>query len=632
MALFVLAMARVVYTQAVDPDGYSAQGLRQRLDAEVVPARRGSILDRTGAPLALSIPQQTIYADPAQVTDPAGTAERLAAVLDAVPGRVPLDTADLATRLGDRASRFTYVARQVDDDTAAQVTALGLPGVQTREEARRFQPSGSLAGSIIGNTDIDGNGTAGIEQLWDSVLRGTAGEVVRERAPRDRTFPNGRYEETPSVPGRDVVLTIDATMQYETESILLRAVDEAGAKGGMAVLMDPATGDVLAMANVDRQDGQVRLATANKAMVDVFEPGSVNKMITMAGAVQEGVTAPDTRWAVPPVLVYDDHEFHDAHSDGDGVMTARDILTESSNIGTFKIAEQLGPSRLYDYLAAFGLAERTPIEFPGESAGLLRPPDEWQGTDKVTIPYGQGVAVTALQVLGAYNAIANGGVYVPPRLVGAVVDTDGTRHDAPAPTTHEVVSPDTASVITSMLTDVVNADRGTGERAAIPGYTVAGKTGTAKKPQGKNGYLDAHGDPHYMQVFAGFAPADRPRFSAIVVLDEARKASGDADPIFGGAVAAPVFRELGRMALRELQVPPTTTVDTGAQPAAGDAVAQDVAQVVTTGEAATGAGATGAATTGAATTGAATTGAATTGASEPVTAAANGGVPPAGSP
>jgi len=577
--LFAAALARVAYTQTVDPDGYSDQGLRQRLDTEVVPAPRGSILDRSGYELALSIPQQTVWADPSQVLDPGETARRVALVLDAVPGRQPLDVAGLAAQLADPTRHFTYVARQIDDATAAQVEALQLPGIALREEARRFLPSGTLAQSVIGATDVDGNGTAGMEQLWNHVLTGTPGEVVTERAPLDRTYPNGRHDEEPPVAGRDVVLTIDRTLQYEIEQLMLRAVMEAGARGGMAVVMDPRSGDVLAIVNVDRNADsvQVQLSLANKAMLDVFEPGSVNKMITMAAAVQEGVTAPETPWQVPAVLVYDDKPFRDHDRDRDRRMTARDILTESSNIGTFMIAEQLAPTRLYDYLAAFGLADRTPIGFPGESAGLLRPADEWYGTDKVTIPYGQGVAVTAMQMLGAYNAIANGGTYIPPRLMAGVVDPDGTRHDAPAPEARAVVSPETAAIIASMLSDVVNADAGTGERAAIPGYTVAGKTGTAKKPQGPDGYFDAQGDAHYMQVFAGFAPAENPRFSAIVVLDESQHAADGDDPIFGGAVAAPVFRELGKIALRHLHVTPVTAVDATAQPVAQAAIADDLA-------------------------------------------------------
>lgn len=581
VVLFAGVLVRVAYTQTVDPDGYSAQGLRQRLESDVIPAARGSILDRRGQELALSIPQSTLWADPAEITDPVGTATRVAAVLDAVPGRTPLDVAGLAARLGEPGSRFAYVARQLDDGAAAAVEALDLPGVHRREEARRFAPAGSLAQSIVGATDLDGNGTAGLEQLYDDLLTGTPGEIVRERAPGDRTFPSGQRQETAPVPGQDLVLTLDRTIQYETEQIMLRAVEAAGAQGGMAVLMDPTSGDIYAMANVERAaDGTVELSKANKALVDVFEPGSVNKMITMAAAVQDGVTSPDTGWAVPEVLVVDDHPFRDTHPDPDGQMTAREIMTESSNLGTYLIAERLGPQRLYDYFGAFGLTERTTIGFPGESAGLLAPPDEWYGTNQVTIPYGQGVAVTAVQMLGAYNAIANGGTYVPPRLVSAVVDADGVRHDAPVPEGRAVVSPETAASITSMLGDVVGTEAGTGGRAAIAGYTVAGKTGTAKKPQGPTGYLDAAGRAHYMQVFAGFAPVEQPRFAALVVLDESRPPGvaeiDEEDVAFAGEVAAPVFAELGAMALRQLQVPPTAAIPPAPAAASGGMIPLDV--------------------------------------------------------
>jgi cell division protein FtsI (penicillin-binding protein 3) len=571
LLLFIAVMVKVAYTQTVDPEGYSAAGVAQRLDREVIPAPRGSILDRQGRELALSIPQQTAWADPRDIIDPLGTAQRLGAVLDARPGAQPTDIAALATKLTAPGSRFAYVARQLDDAVAAQIAALELPGINLLEEPRRFQPSGILAQSIVGATNLDGVGTGGIELLYDDVLTGTAGQLILERAEDGGSLP-GERNETPPVPGTDVVLTIDSTIQYEVEQILLRSVSDAQAIGGMVVVMDPNTGDILAMANVERQDGQPVLSKANKAMVDVFEPGSVNKMITMSAALQEGVTRPETTWEIPSEVTMDGTRFHDAEIDADGLMTGEEIIVQSSNLGTYYLAKNVGPERLYDYLAAFGLTERTPINFPGESKGLLRPPDQWYGRDKVTIPYGQGVAVTAVQMLGAYNVIANGGSYVPPRLVSAVVDPDGTRRDAPVPTGRPVVSPQTAAEVASMLRGAVNAEEGTGRLAQIPGYPVAGKTGTAKKPQGSTGYLDAEGNARYMQVFAGMVPADNPAFTAIVVLDESQvAASGDA--IFGGAVAAPVFSEIGKTVLRSLHVPPTEPVDTGGEQGEDDPAA-----------------------------------------------------------
>ncbi len=576
--LFLAVMAKVAYTQTVDPDGYSAAGVAQRLDREVIPAPRGSILDRQGRELALSIPQQTAWADPSDIIDPLGTAQRLAAVLDTRPGAPPTDVAALATKLSALDSRFAYVARQLDDSVAAQVAGLDLPGIYLLGEPHRFQPSGIVAQSIVGATNLDGVGTAGIEMLYDTVLTGQAGELVLERAEDGGSLPGERRETAP-VPGTDVMLTIDSTMQYEVEQILLQAVADAQAKGGIVVVMDPHTGDILAMANVELQDGVPVLSKANKAMVDVFEPGSVNKMITMAGALEAGVARPESVREVPATATMDGTTFRDTHTDADGLMTAHEILVESSNIGTYYLAKDLGWERLYEYFKAFGLTERTPIDFPGESAGLVRPSDEWFGRDKVTIPYGQGVAVTAVQMLGAYNAMANGGVYVPPRLVSAVIEPDGTRRDAPIPAGRPVVSPQTAAEVTAMLSDVVNADRGTGHLADIAGYSEAGKTGTARIPQGVTGYVDADGNRHYKQVFAGFVPADRPQASIIVVLDESQHAEGG-DPIFGGAVAAPVFATLGKMVMRSLHVPPTEPVDsaesTDAEGPAADAAAAPV--------------------------------------------------------
>ena len=558
--LFLAVMVKVAYTQTVDPDGYSAAGVAQRLDRDVIPAPRGSILDRQGRELALSIPQQTAWADPRDIIDPLATAQRIAAVLDARPGAQSTDVAALATKLSATDSRFAYVARQLDDSVAAQVAALELPGIYLLEEPHRFQSSGIVAQSIVGATNLDGVGTAGIEMLYDDVLTGRAGELILERAEDGGSLPGERTETAP-VPGTDVMLTIDTTMQYEVEQILLQAVADADAKGGIVVVMDPQTGDILAMANVELQDGVPVLSKANKAMVDVFEPGSVNKMITMAGALEAGVTRPSTTWEIPPVIYMDNYPFTDAHTDEDGLMTAHEILVESSNIGTYYLAKNLGWAPLYDYFKAFGLTERTPIDFPGESAGLVRPSEEWFGRDKVTIPYGQGVAVTAVQMLGAYNALANGGVYVPPRLVSAVMEPDGTRRDAPIPEGRPIVSPATAAEVTSMLSDVVNADRGTGQLADIAGYSEAGKTGTARIPQGNTGYEDADGNRHYKQVFAGFVPAERPQASIIVVLDESQVAADGTDATFGGKVAAPLFAQVGKMAMRALHVPPTEPVD-----------------------------------------------------------------------
>jgi cell division protein FtsI (penicillin-binding protein 3) len=552
VGLFAIVGLRLVMVQVVTADRYVRYGESQRgLEPIVLPAGRGAIFDRNGTELALSVVQRTIWADPRLITDPAAAARKLAPVLLA-------DEAELRSRL-ERDAAFVYVARQVPDEVADAVDELDLDGIFSLEEPKRLNPAGDLARSVIGRTDVDNAGVSGLEAQYDGALTGEPGELVVERDRDGRTIPAGRHHVDPATPGEDLVLTIDRNLQAESERILLEQVAERGAKGGTAIVSDPETGKILALVNVvvDPDTGEVRLTGDNVAVTANYEPGSVNKVITMAAAIEEGLVVPETELDVPNQLQVADHTFTDSH-DMPGRMSVAEILAQSSNVGTILVGQELGKDRLYDYLRDFGFGDSTALDFPAEVSGALPAPDDWSGTSIGTIPIGQGVAVTAMQMLLAYNAIANDGVYVPPKLVDQIIDADGERRPVPSARSHRVVSPTTAALVRQMMAGVV--DEGTGEAAAIDGYEVAGKTGTARKPApDRPGYRWEDGDLHYISTFAGFMPADDPKLSVIVVLDEPRST-------YASTSAAPAFGELSRYALRLLRLPPPAGGTTAGQP------------------------------------------------------------------
>lgn len=541
LALVFLAIGwRLVDVQALSARRYEALGREQRIRRVTLAAERGTIFDRHGNELALSVAQETVWADPRVVEDPAGYARRLAPIL-AGPARERVDELEsvLRRRLSRRDAAFVYVARKVEPEVAARVEDLGLPGVAFVPESQRHYPTG-VAASVLGLVGLDNQGLGGLELRYERLLAGQPGELVVERDPEGREIPQGRREYRPPVPGADLVLTIDQGLQFEAERALVEAVDEFSARGGRAIVVDVRTGDILAMANVSAgAAGAVPdpATDRNRAVTDLFEPGSTNKVITIAAALEEGLVAPTTAFTVPDHLAVADHVFSDNEPHPTETMTVTDILRRSSNVGAILIGKMVGKHRLDAYLRAFGFGSETGLDFPGEPAGLLLDPADWYPTSMGTVPIGNGLAVTALQMLDVYVTIANGGVWREPRLVKAIVSGDGRRREAAPGETRRVISPRTARLLTAMLEEVVT--RGTGTRAAIPGYRVAGKTGTAKKPlEGAVGYSD-----RFVSSFVGFAPADDPRVAAIVVLDEPV-------PIYGGVTAAPTFARIVQHALR----------------------------------------------------------------------------------
>jgi cell division protein FtsI (penicillin-binding protein 3) len=554
--LFLTVVVRLVDVQVVRSGRYVSYGDAQRIDPVVLPAGRGAIFDRNDNELAISIPRKTVYADPRLITDPAVAARRLARVLGLDrPGR-----AELQQRLSSDAE-FVYVARRVSDEVAEQVDRLGIAGVDFLEEPARFNPGGELAESVLGEVGVDNDGLSGLEQRYDDLLSGTPGELIRELDPEGHTIPAGRHHIEPAQRGDDLVVTLDRSLQYEVERVLANQIRSVGAKGGTAIVSEPETGEILALANLesDPQTGQVAGTGNNLAVTANFEPGSVNKVITMSAALEEGVVTPDTVLQVPDTLRVADHTFSDSHSHPTEDYTVTRVLAESSNVGTIEIAQQVGADRLDEYLRRFGFGERTALQLPHEEEGQLLDPDDWYGTSIGSIPIGQGISVTAMQMLYAYNTIANDGVYLPPSLVKATVDADGERQPVEPAEGRRVVSPTTAAQVRAMMAEAVA--NGTGTAAQIDGYEVAGKTGTARKPQPGGGYTDENGRYHYVSTFAGFIPAGDPKLSVIVVIDEPTGSP------YAAEVAAPAFAEIGRYALRQMRIPPSS--EGGIAPAPG---------------------------------------------------------------
>lgn len=538
---FVGIGARLVELQARDQTHLRSLGVGQRVRTVTLAAERGSIFDRNGVDLALSVPQTTIVADPSVIRHPGEFASKLAPV-------VVVEAQALQTRLSNRKSRFAYVARKVDDATVARVKALHLTGLSYVPESKRFYPSGLLAAPVLGFVGTDNYGLGGLEAQYEKTMRGHSGEARVERDPQGNDIPGGESILKPAERGRDIVLTIDQSVQANTEHVLTQQVEDAHAKGGMAIVVDVLTGDILAMATVDgvsddRPAGPVPANDQNRPATIVYEPGSTNKVITMAGAIEEGLVTPDTVLdGIGGQVVVGDTTYSDvdAHS---STMTVAGILEHSSNVGTIKIASMLGKERFDHYLRAFGFGQATTLGFPGEANLQLLPLDQYNDTSMGSMPIGNGIAVSAIQMLDVFMTIANGGISRPPRLVEATVDADGKRHDLPLLVPHRVISPTTASALTGMLELVVEG--GTGVNAQVTGYRVAGKTGTARKPPYE------HPPYRYVASFVGFAPANSPRLAAIVVLDEP---TGN---YFGGGVAAPAFAQIMQQALGAERVPPT---------------------------------------------------------------------------
>lgn len=569
VAVLVLAAGiglRMGDIQLSQRDRWMAVGADARDGYRAIPAGRGSILDRNGQALAISVAKPNVVADPTYVTDPVGAAAVLAPVLFAGDEDLVTREAELALKLAKSDTRYQLLAPTVTDEVKAAVRSAldehDIVGVTFEDQYVREYPSADLARGIVGKTFVNGTtdedgrqGNYGIERAFEDQLTGTPGKLYFERDVNGRTIADTPEKLEPSRPGTDIYLTIDQSLQYSTEQALMAQVEATGAEEAMAIITEPSTGDILAMASVAYdEDGELVVTGDNRPVSTVFEPGSVSKMITIAGAMEEGIVTPNTMLNVPDSLTLYDHTFTDHDPHPDQAWTTTDILVTSSNIGTIKIAQQLGKQKLDQYQRAFGFGRASGSNIPGEVNGLMLDPANWSGTSIGAIPIGQGISVTALQMLSAYNVISNDGIYVAPRLVGGT-DAGTGREPVATGASHRVLSADNAQAMRSILAKVVS--EGTGASAAVPGYTAFGKTGTARIPQDNptdptDAYRTESGGYEYQSSFVG--GVDGADLSIIVTVKNAKTS------IYGSQVAGPVFAQLASLALRSEHIPPPALV------------------------------------------------------------------------
>lgn len=542
----VAIAARLAILQVGQAEALQRRASEQRVRVVDLPALRGAILDRNREPLALSVDARDVYADPRFVDDPVAAAEALAPLLD-------VDADLLIERLSRTDASFVYLARQIPIAIAEDVEAAGLRGVGLIPTTRRTYPAGALAPQVLGFVGIDGEGLAGLEYQYQELLAGSPGSRMLEVAPGGSPIPGGIDVGDAAVPGSVLVTTIDRDLQYRAQVALADAVALHGARGGMVVVMDPRTGDVLAMAtNPDFDPNDLGSASVdrqrNRPVTDAFEPGSTAKLITIAAALEAQLVGLDEVFEVRDRLRVGDFVIHDAYPHPQRRMTVTDIVAESSNVGTAGIARRIGAERLRSALALFGLGERTGIGFPGETGGIMLPERDWNEVSLVTISYGLGIGASLMQMLGVYATIANGGERVAPRFVRGTIDGLGTFRPVPAAQPQRVISAATADILTGML--VAAVDDGTGNLAALPGYQVAGKTGTARIP-----YADRAGyhDDQFMASFIGFLPAGDPELLIGVVLDRP-------GTTYGGVSAAPLFKQIAAYAVSRWGIQPAEPV------------------------------------------------------------------------
>ena len=533
--LLAVTLARAFWLQAVMRSEYAAMAIRQHRETVVVPAPRGTIFDRNGEPLAIGEQAMTVYANPRQISRPRD-------VTLAVAKALRLQPADVYPLLSDRSKGFVYLARKIDPLAAARLQKLDIPGLGFYPEELRTYPQRRVASQVLGYAGMDNRGLEGLERSLDKALSGRSGSQTVVKDPLGRALDVVSMR--PETPGKSVRLTLDHQIQANAEAVLADTVRRNGAKSATAIVMDPYTGAVLAMAvapgyNANRFPTTRADRRRNRAVTDTYEPGSTFKLVTITAALHDHLVTPRTTFKLPPTLQVADRVIHESHARGTELMSVRQIVEYSSNIGTITVAQRLGAGRLASWINRFGFGKPTGIDFPGESSGFALPLDQWSGSTIGTVPIGHGIAVTPIQMARAYSAIANGGRLVEPHLIERIGGADAERLRS-----HRIVSRAVSEQMLSMLRGVVL--EGTGTEAAIPGYTVAGKTGTAAKidPDGR------YSTSRYVASFVGLVPASKPRLVIMVMVDEPRAS------IWGGTVAAPAFKEIASFNLQHLEIPP----------------------------------------------------------------------------
>lgn len=578
MLVFVV---RLLQVQAVDASAYAAKAEKHRYQEYTLSADRGEITDRSGVALAASVDAYDITADPKLFTPEESKVrdapEQAAALLAPILGKEP---ADLAKKLRTPKSRYTLLARKQTPQVWNQIKDLKkvyeqkakpanggngvglLGGILSEPVTKRVYPNGELAAGILGYVNAEGRGAGGVESMLDTDLAGKDGKI-RFAQSGGRRVPTAGSQGTPAVPGSDIELTIDRDIQWAAQQAITDQVRKSKADRGYVVVQDTRTGEVLAMANApgfDPNDLSQANATAmgNAALQDAYEPGSTSKVMSMAAVLEEGAATAGTRVTVPNRLHRGDRLFSDDIDHITWYLTLNGVLARSSNIGTILATGQLGENQaeanrvLYDYLRKFGVGSPTGLRFPGETPGILAKPEDWSTSQQYTIPFGQGLSLSAMQATSVYQAIANGGVRIEPTLVRGTKGPDGRFTPAPAPKESRVVSEKTAKTLAQMLESVVDDEDGTGSKAAIPGYRVAGKTGTANRVDPELGVYKG-----YTASFAGFAPADEPRIAVYCAIQNPTKGS-----YFGGQICGPIYKKVMEFALKTLHVAPT-----GSEPA-----------------------------------------------------------------
>jgi cell division protein FtsI/penicillin-binding protein 2 len=539
--VFGVTLARAAWLQTVRASSLASKGASQQHESLTIPAGRGTIFDRSGVQLAIGEQATTVYANPREIVNPRIVANAAAQTLG-------VDANALYPQLTDRTKGFVYIARQADPQKAAALKKRHLAGLGFYAEERRFYPFGPTASQLVGFAGIDNRGLAGMELERDATLAGRPGRetVIKDPFGRVVDVLNSVSERD----GHDVFMTIDHTIQAEAESALRTAVAQWHAKRATAIVLDPHTGAVLAMATAPGFDANAFPNVPpdlqrNSPVTDAYEPGSTFKLVTVSAALSEHLVSATTSYTLPYSIHVSDKVIHDAEPRGTETMTVGQILSRSSNVGAVTLARLVGATRLSSWISRFGFGHETGIDFPGESPGIVLPRSKWYGSAVGTIPIGQGIAVTPIQVAAAYAAVANHGVWVTPHLVDHVIGSA-----RPKIVHRRVLSPAIAQQVLSMLVNVVA--EGTGTLAHVPGYEVAGKTGTAAKPDPATG---GYSTSKYVASFVGIVPATSPRLLILVTVDEPQGA------IFGGTVAAPIFQEIARFALQYLEVAPDNPSD-----------------------------------------------------------------------
>lgn len=555
---FILSLfaGRLVLLQGVDPDSYALAASKENTKPFVLHASRGAILDRNGVPLSVSEDAVAITADPTQTSK---VANDLATVL--APKLTGTTHAQLVA-LMNRKGRFVYLARQVSPETWNQIEAELkeknkvrskadqplLAGIYTEADPIRSHPNGTIAANVVGVVGAEGKGLAGLEYGLNDKLSGSDGKAMYEVDAKGNKIPNADHTVEEPKPGVSAQLTLDADLQWFSEKRIEQAVKQYKAESGAVVTMDMKSGEIVAMANYPTYDPNKPVkagALKNPALEQVYEPGSVQKVVTMAALADAGLISLDTKLKVPGSIPVQRRNIKDHFPHGTLNLTMAGVIAKSSNVGTILAAQQMPIADFAAYLKKFGFGEPTGLNFPGESRGLMPPGDEWSELTRSNVAFGQGLSANAVQMTAAVNAVANGGVYVPPKLVKNYVDADGNQLPNPTAEPRRVVSESAARQV-SLMMEAVTGKGGTATQAAIPGYRVAGKTGTAQEVDSACGCYRK-----WATSFAGFAPADNPRFVTYVVLQNPTNGRS------GGGQGGPVFRDVMSYALQKYAVPPT---------------------------------------------------------------------------